>query len=209
MAYALLRADILPLMQRPRIVAASSKHGSDVGDTDAVPLPASAPTRADTDRARNAARPSEHFSPRTAPASIEAPTSSCGVPSANTPDEPLALTKEALERNSRKVGPRPDLQRRVSRFLEEISEAEESPEVAVLPAIPESSSGLAASPAATVAEKSAVVLADPCGPVVKVRALLSPVQQRAKADLGYNHDSPSPLSVLRLLSLRPSSGMLP
>ncbi|GAA5981025.1 hypothetical protein JCM10908_003954 [Rhodotorula pacifica] len=38
---------------------------------------------------------------------------------------PLALTKEALERNARKAGPRPDLHRRVSRFLEEISEADE------------------------------------------------------------------------------------
>ncbi|GAA5960151.1 hypothetical protein JCM8115_002527 [Rhodotorula mucilaginosa] len=41
------------------------------------------------------------------------------------PEPPLALTKEALERNARKAGPRPDLHRRVSRFLEEISEAEE------------------------------------------------------------------------------------
>lgn len=41
------------------------------------------------------------------------------------PEPPLALTKEALERNARKAGPQPDLQRRVSRFLEEISEAEE------------------------------------------------------------------------------------
>lgn len=48
------------------------------------------------------------------------------------PEPPLALTKEALERNARKAGPRPDLQRRVSRFLEEISEAEEPLEDASL-----------------------------------------------------------------------------
>lgn len=50
------------------------------------------------------------------------PTNTLGMPPVGSL---LALTKEALERNARKAGPRPDLQRRVSRFLEEISEAEE------------------------------------------------------------------------------------
>ena len=66
------------------------------------------------------------------------------------PEPPLALTKEALERNARKAGPRPDLHRRVSRFLEEISEAEEPLEDATL---------LSRDDAAQIAEPASAVAA--------------------------------------------------
>lgn len=117
-------------MQRPRLLdndesqqatpitastGSSNVAGSAFGRAQPLPQPpAQAPGPAPR-RARRSIAPSASKAPVAEDA--EAPP---------TVSAPSALTKEALERNARRAGPRPDLHRRVSNFLSEISEAEES-----------------------------------------------------------------------------------
>ncbi|BGP52554.1 hypothetical protein JCM8202v2_000109 [Rhodotorula sphaerocarpa] len=101
----------------------SNVAGSAFGRAQPLPQPpAQAPAPAPR-RARRSIAPSASKAPVAEEA--EAPVAE----EAEAPHKvsaPSALTKEALERNARRAGPRPDLHRRVSNFLSEISEAEES-----------------------------------------------------------------------------------
>ncbi|GAA5876542.1 hypothetical protein JCM3774_003132 [Rhodotorula dairenensis] len=115
----------------PRLLESSSGASRVEANTDIGPAAvARPPCRAD-ERPASATSPRLYRPPRRSVAHIsQRALDSASSETSTALDVPpaapsLALTKEALERNSRKAGPRPDLQRRVSRFLEEISEAEE------------------------------------------------------------------------------------